>query len=608
MSHGSSSAILLREAKKHKGVALGIISVFLILIIVPAGFLIRGRRPATHWNLEGMKVSRATQSGTAINVAISPDGHYIAYVVSEGEKESLNVLQLATGSAVQILPPATVHFWGLNFTPDGNYVDFNQSSKNNFFNTYLYEIPVLGGTPRLRIREGVDGTATYSPDGSEMAYLRVGPNNSRLDVLVAKADGSGEKVLATLPYCLYFADPAWSPSGKTIVLSTSGESKKNRNVLRAISVQDGNVREIYSTIDMLGRPRWLPDGSAIMVPVGDRTQNFRGQLWSISFPDGEPRRLTNDLTNYELCCLDVTRDGKVLVDTETTIESNLWIAPEGKAAQARQITSTDVPVLMFSWTPNGKIVYDNAESNLFVTNTEGAGHSTPFPVAQHPSSSPSVCGDGRYVVFVSDGAQNPGVWRMDLDGANAVRLVEEQGAISPKCSQDGKWVMYLRTPSGIPVRVPITGQGSPEGFTEDSVPGTSTYQWPDVALSPDGKQVAYVTWAASSIQGPIPPSASEPLQLKVVRSEGGPAVYQDAWPTTAGNPRWAPSGQGIEYTQTTNGVGNIWERKLAGGPAKQLTNFDTGMIFDFSWSSDGKQLALTRGNVRSDVILVSNFR
>jgi Tol biopolymer transport system component len=198
---------------------------------------------------------------------------------------------------------------------------------------------------------------------------------------MAKADGSDEKVLATLPYCLGFGDPAWSPSGKAIVLSTSGESKKNRSVLWAISVQDGNVHEIYSTTDVIGRPRWLPDGSAVMVPIGVPAQNFRGQLWSISFPEGKPRRLTNDLTNYQLCCLDITRDGKTLVDTETTIESNLWIVPEGKTTQARQITSTDVPILMISWTPNGKIVYDNAESNLFVTNTEGPGHSTPLPVA-----------------------------------------------------------------------------------------------------------------------------------------------------------------------------------------------------------------------------------
>jgi serine/threonine protein kinase len=160
LSHSSSSAILLGEAKKHKGVVAGIISGLLILIIVPAVFLIRGREPATQWSLEGMKVSRVTRSGAATNVAISPDGRYTAYVVSEGEKESLNVLQLVTGSTVQILPPEAVHFWGLNFTPDGNYVDFNRSSKNNLFNTYLYQIPVLGGTPRLRVREGVDGTAT----------------------------------------------------------------------------------------------------------------------------------------------------------------------------------------------------------------------------------------------------------------------------------------------------------------------------------------------------------------------------------------------------------------------------------------------------------------
>ena len=55
-------------------------------------------------------------------------------------------------------------------------------------------------------------------------------------------------------------------------------------------------------------------------------------------------------------------------------------------------------------------------------------------------------------------------------------------------------------------------------------------------------------------------------------------------------------------------MGNIWERKLTGGPAKQLTDFNSGQIFDFYWSADGKQLALTRGKVRSDVILISNFR
>ena len=59
---------------------------------------------------------------------------------------------------------------------------------------------------------------------------------------------------------------------------------------------------------------------------------------------------------------------------------------------------------------------------------------------------------------------------------------------------------------------------------------------------------------------------------------------------------------------TQNGVSNIWEQRLTGGPPKQVTHFDSGEIFDFEWSRDGRQLALTRGSESSDVILISNFR
>jgi len=50
------------------------------------------------------------------------------------------------------------------------------------------------------------------------------------------------------------------------------------------------------------------------------------------------------------------------------------------------------------------------------------------------------------------------------------------------------------------------------------------------------------------------------------------------------------------------------EQPVSGGAAQQITKFATGLIFDFAWSRDGKQLLLTRGNESSDVILISNFR
>ncbi len=79
-----------------------------------------------------MKISRVTQSGNATNVAISPDGRYVVYALREGEKQSLNVRQVATGSDVQILPPDEVVIWSLTFSPDANYIDFVRSEKPDF--------------------------------------------------------------------------------------------------------------------------------------------------------------------------------------------------------------------------------------------------------------------------------------------------------------------------------------------------------------------------------------------------------------------------------------------------------------------------------------------
>ena len=109
-------------------------------------------------------------------------------------------------------------------------------------------------------------------------------------------------------------------------------------------------------------------------------------------------------------------------------------------------------------------------------------------------------------------------------------------------------------------------------------------------------------------ENPSSPSASNPYQLKVIPSDGGADLYKFDWPASASAARWAPEGDAVEYALTRSGVSNIWRQKLGGGPPKQITNFESGLIFDFDWSRDGRQLALTRGSESSDVVLISNFR
>ena len=602
-SHPSSGVVILAEARRHKGkLALTAGSALLLLLLGIYWSRLSGRR--SDWNLQSMKISRITQNGNASMVAISPDGHYVVYSLVEGEKQSLNVRQVATGSDVQILPLDEVLFWGLTFSPDANYIDFVRSEKNNLFNTYLYTMPVLGGTPHLVTRGGADSVSSYSPDGTHFAYLRVG---EQLDLLIAKADGSDERVLATAP-TNDFMGTAWSPNGKTIAFATLDATKGLRFVLWDVSVSNGSIREIYSAPDAIGRPRWLPDGSGLLVTIGDRSQAFRGQLWFVSYPQGVARRLTNDLLDYRACCLDLTRDGHTLVDTEQTRVSNLWIAPGGDATRAKQITTNDITVNSFSGMPNGNIVFASGDGNILTVKPDGSGRTLLTP-NQQLNSSPSVCGDGRYVVFTSYREQKQGIWRMDADGSNPVLIADETLAQGPLCSPDGKWVVYLRGPGWFPMRVPIGGEKPAQTVVQDPVaagPISDQDLIGPIRISPDGKLISYLTWSNPGVVPP--PSASKPLLLKVIPLDGGAPVHQFDWPALAGGPRWAPKGDALQYVLTKNGVSNLWEQKLTGGAPSQITNFQSGLIFDFSWSRDGKQLVLTRGSKSSNVIMISNFR
>ena len=71
---------------------------------------------------------------------------------------------------------------------------------------------------------------------------------------------------------------------------------------------------------------------------------------------------------------------------------------------------------------------------------------------------------------------------------------------------------------------------------------------------------------------------------------------------------WSPDQKGIDYLLTRKGATNVWEQPIAGGPPHPITNFTSGRIFNFSWSRDGKQLLLAKGEDTSDVVLISNFR
>jgi len=64
----------------------------------------------------------------------------------------------------------------------------------------------------------------------------------------------------------------------------------------------------------------------------------------------------------------------------------------------------------------------------------------------------------------------------------------------------------------------------------------------------------------------------------------------------------------VDVIVTREEVSNLWRLPLAGGKARQLTDWKADLIHWFAWSRDGKQLAVSRGNLGLDLVLIENFR
>jgi Tol biopolymer transport system component/predicted Ser/Thr protein kinase len=583
----ASAPVQVPPAKK--GLAKIAIAVVALVVLAAAfvGYILLNR---THGlNLQNMQIAKLTESGKATLVAIAPDGRYVVYVLRDGEQQSLWMRHVATKSDVQVLPPDDVDFKGVTFSPDGNFIYYVRSDKTTQLYSYLYQMPVLGGNTRQLIRD-VDAPVGFSPGGTQIVFMRGLPDAATVELRVASADGSGERLLASLPiYPVFMWGASWSPDGKTIALAALQSGKESKWVLDVIRVADANVSTLYSSPDVLGRPVWLPEGDSLLIPIGVPKER-RTQLWQVSYPKGEPRRFTNDLSNYGVR-LDLTRDGKILAAADSTQISNIWSVPAGKAALATQITSGATPDLAVWPGPSGKLLVRRGDSELDLINSDGSQRTAVMPQARNYGAM-SACGD-RYLLFDSYDGTKSELWRTDADGSNPTRLVNEYIG-EDDCSADGKWLIYdTNTDAGTKLyRMSVEG-GSPTEIA--SAPGGGG----NPRISPDGKFIAYDIQEGS----PVPQA-----KFVVIPAGGGSPLHVFPRPSGSGWARWSPNGEALQYLLTRKGATNIWEHSLGGGEPHQITDFTSGRIFGFSWSRDGKQLFIARGSETSDVVLISNFR
>jgi serine/threonine protein kinase/Tol biopolymer transport system component len=549
---------------------------------------------------EVARVSRLTTTGKVTMAVISPDGKYAAHVVDEAGQRSIWTRQVATSSNVPIVPPSDAQYIGLTFSADGNYVYYVRQDKGSLIR-FLYQIPVLGGAPQ-KIVEDVDSRISFSPSGDRFAFVRNYNKERESVLLIANADGTGERKLATLKIPDQYQIPAWSPDGSVIACSTLKVSEGRQFSVDEIRVADGAHKTFTSRKwQAIAGLEWRSDGRSLMMTAVDRgpTSN-QLQVWQLSYPAGEARRVTNDLNNY--AGISLTADSKTLVTVQTEARMNVWAAPGGKAADARQITSGTVAYNYLSCAPDGRIVYQSSASSIsdiWIMNADGTGQKQ-LTANAGINVFPMVSPDGRHIVFCSNRGGDEGVfhvWRIDIDGNNPKQLTSGEGEYFPAVSADGKWVFYNHI--GVTERTPMLWRAPIDGGEGKAI---TDFIAVIAVPSPDGK---YIACRYSDGKQPG-------LKTAIIPVEGGQPVKMFNFPPFSSNPqlqpiRWTADSKALTWLEERGGVWNVWIQPLSGGEAKQATDFKTDQIFSFAWTKDGTLIA-TRGVVTNDVVLMSNSK
>lgn len=583
---GSSAVIsVARQNKLSTGLIAGIAAVLVAAAAYGIYAFLTRSRPLPFQNIS---VTKVTDTGNEILVAISPNGQYVLCMSRKNGLASLWLRNVPTNSNVQVQPPADVYYNGLRFSPDGNYFYFVRSDPGNAELKFLYRAPLLGGAPQKLVAD-VDSNITFSPDGKKFAFMRYDNPEAGKDRLIIRSVEDGtESVLSGGAAEGELYQPAWSPDGKTIVCEVLDFGS---GLIRLVAVDAATGRrKVFSSSNerIFDKPSWLSDGSGVLGLVREQSSNFTwSQIGFVSYPKGVSSPVTRDTNSYS--DLSVDGSGHVLAAVQNEYRWGLQVMPaEAEAARARQVSSSDADTNI-TWTPDNQLVSDQANVlNLIDPTTSNktviSGHGV--------SGAPWACAGGTILfVRLQNGAQN--VWRIDRDGSNLKQITNGKLDVSPVCSQNGKWVFFMDHAGHEKLeRVPMDG-GTPQVISEAL--STNSFD-----ISPDGKLAAFPS---------LEHSGEHKEMLSVVETDGGKAAKTLEFERPRfGLLHFARDGKGVVYPTRENGVDNLWLQPLDGSKGKQITNFTSEHIFDFHWSFDGKQLALVRGHTDADVVLIRDMR
>lgn len=421
-----------------------------------------------------------------------------------------------------------------------------------------------------------------SPDGTEIAFVSGG------DIWTVPSTGGEARLLVAHP-----ADeqrPLYAPDGRRLAFNSTREGGLDIYVMDLVT---GGVSRLTYGSGAEQLNAWSRDGEWVYFSSPDEDIASMHDVFRVRATGGTPMAISADRYETEFFAAPAPSAGLLAVSTRGHMargqwwrnghshidEAEIWLVREG-APPSYEPLATGGKNVWPMWSPSGDRVF-------FMSDRSGSENLWSVPVP----GGPAVAVGGANGEGMGEAAENGGA-AASRDGAERLTGFERGRLLWPSIATQrpviaferdfGIWTYDAETAHAEQLDVRLVGSvGAP---TPEVV--TVTDDFDDVAVSPDGRKVAFV------VRGEVFAAATE---------GDDPAARITRTPAAEGQVAWAPDSRRIVYTSWRNGTPQIFEHDFASGRERQLTataERDGSPTF----SPDGTYLAYNRAGNELRVI------
>jgi eukaryotic-like serine/threonine-protein kinase len=495
----------------------------------------------------------ASSTAAEILPAWSPDGRMLAYTSNQGGNPDIWIAQVGGGPPINRTADSNRAEGAARWSPDGRQILFGSAVLGSIVFGGLdreppgwFVMPSLAGTARRIAEPGYQSTATWSPDGLEVAYPRRDAGTEWLEIRSLR-DGTTRRVALPGRKGNGRLDTTWSPDGRFVAYIDARNYTLQVSQLWVLRLGDGKAFPLSDGRMSEWSPSWAPDSRILYFSSnrGGLRDLWRQRIADDGSPSGAAEQIS---TGLEMLNVSVSADGRRVAFDKGQNVGNLWRVPL-------------LPDRAAVWADAKQLTFDKA-------------------YVEFVDLSP----DGHRLAISSDRTGNPDLWILPAEGGDMQQLTTDPTPDwAPAWSPDGTEIAFYAYRSGNrEVWVQPLGGGPARQLTRGDVESL-TPRW-----SPNGKWLAFM----SRLEGS--------LDVWVVPAAGGkarPIVGDPAW--TDGNPEWTRDGQSIVFVSNRSGQGRLWRISAQGGEVQPVTQGpgafpisspDGGWIYFFSARGGSRQI------------------